>query len=99
MYIKDGIAYAGEEAPMLKVNGVRALENHKLWIRFNTGETKVFDFTPLLSMSAFAPLSDMDVFRGVYIDRGVPAWNDGDIDITPEILYEQSVSVEDEISI
>ena len=53
----------------------------------------------MLSMSAFAPLSDMDVFRGVYIDRGVPAWNDGDIDITPEILYEQSVSVEDEISI
>lgn len=96
MYIKDSVVYAGEEASMLKVNGVRPLDDHKLWLRFNTGETKVFDFTPLLSMPAFVPLSDMDIFRGVYIDCGVPAWNDGDIDIAPETLYEQSVSVEDE---
>ena len=91
MYIRNGIAYAGEEAPMLKVNGVRPLENHKLWLRFNTGEARIFDFTPLLSMPAFAPLTDMSVFRCVYIDYGVPVWNDGDIDIAPETLYEQSV--------
>lgn len=48
MYIRNGIAYAGEEVPMLKVSGVRPLDNHKLWIRFNTGEAKIFDFTPLL---------------------------------------------------
>ena len=93
MYIRNGLAYAGEEAPMLKVNGVRPLENHKLWLRFNTGEARVFDCTPLLSKPAFAPLADMSVFRGVYIDYGVPVWNDGDIDIAPETLYEQSVPV------
>lgn len=91
MYIRNGIAYAGEEAPMLKVNGFRPLENHKLWLRFNTGEARIFDFAPLLSMPAFAPLTDMNVFRCVYIDYGVPVWNDGDIDIAPETLYEQSV--------
>ena len=90
MYIRNGIAYAGEEAPMLKVNGVRPLENHKLWLRFNTGEARVFDFTPLLSKPAFAPLADMNVFRGVYIDYGVPVWNDGDIDIAPETMYAAS---------
>lgn len=93
MYIKNGIAYAGEEKPMLKVSGVRPLENHRLWLRFNTGEAKVFDLTPLLSQPAFAPLADINVFKGVYIDYGVPVWNDGDIDIAPETLYEQSVPV------
>lgn len=72
LYRVNGIAYAGEEAPMLKVNGVRPLENYKLWIRFNTGEARIFDFTPLLSKPAFAPLADMSVFRGVYIDYGIP---------------------------
>ena len=91
MYIRNGIAYAGEETPMLKINGVRPLENYKLWIRFNTGEAKIFDFTPLLSKPAFAPLADLNVFRDVYIDYGVTVWNDGDIDIAPEILYEQGL--------
>lgn len=93
MYIKNGIAYAGEEAPMLKVNGVRTLDNHKLWLRFNTGETRVFDFTPLLSKPVFAPLLDMNVFKTVYIDCGMLVWNDGEIDISPEMLYDNSISV------
>ena len=97
MYIKNGIAYAGEEAPLLKVNGVRPMDNYKLWLRFNTGEAKIFDCTPLLSQPAFAPLADKDVFKGVYIDYGVPVWNDGDIDIAPETLYEQGILVEEPI--
>ena len=94
MYVADGIAYAGERAPEIKVCGVRPLEGHKLWLRFNTGEAKVFNFAPLLKEAAFAPLSDEDVFRGVYIDYGVTVWNDGDIDIAPEYLYENSVPAE-----
>ena len=94
MYVADGIAYAGERAPEIKVGGVRPLAGHKLWLRFTTGEAKVFDFAPLLKEAAFAPLSDEDVFRGVYIDYGVTVWNDGDIDIAPEYLYENSVPAE-----
>ncbi|MBE6550873.1 MAG: DUF2442 domain-containing protein [Ruminococcaceae bacterium] len=93
MYIRNGIAYAGEEKPMLKVNGVRPMDNYKLWLRFNTGEAKIFDFRPLLTKPAFAPLADEILFKGVYIDYGVPVWNDGEIDISPEILYEKGVSV------
>lgn len=95
MYIKNGIAYAGEEAPLLKVSGVRPLKNHKLWLRFNNGEARIFDFTPLLGKPAFAPLKEESVFFDVYIDYGVPVWNDGDIDIAPETLYEQGVSASD----
>ena len=91
MYIIDGIAYAGETSVPIKISGIRAMDNYLLWIRFNTGEARVFDFKPLLDSPAFAPLADKAVFRDVYIDYGIPVWNDGDIDISPEYLYENSV--------
>ena len=70
-------------------------KNYKLWLRFNTGEAKIFDFTPLLSAAAFAPLKDEKLFREVYIDYGMPVWNDGNIDIAPETLYANSVFADD----
>lgn len=93
MYIKDGIAYAGEATPPIRVSGVRPIDGHKLWLRFNTGEEKIFDFAPLFSYPAFAPLADRAVFDGVYIDYGVTVWNDGEIDIAPAELYKRGVGV------
>ena len=90
MYVEDGIAYAGEKATPVKVTGVRPLEGCKLWLRFSTGEAKIFDFAPLLSFPAFAPLADQQVFSRVYIDHGVTVWNDGDLDIAPETHYKNS---------
>ncbi len=88
MYIVDGIAYAGEQSPALRVTGVRPLSDFRLWVRFNNSEAKIFDFKPLLDTPAFAPLADSETFNSVYIDYGVPSWNNGDIDIAPETLYE-----------
>lgn len=99
MYIKDGIAYAGEPQMPLKISGVRPLDNYKLWIRFNDGETKIFDFSTLLDSSAFSPLKDKKVFDSVYIDYGVTVWNNGDIDIAPEYLYKHGIAIQDSISI
>lgn len=98
MYTVNGIVYAGNPTPQIKVSGVRPLDDFRLWLRFSTGETKIFDFKPLLSEVAFAPLADKSVFNGVYIDYGVAVWNDGDIDIAPEVLYQNSVSTENIIS-
>lgn len=92
MYIKNGIAYAGDPTPLMKVSGVRPLDDYKLWVRFNTGEAKIFDFLPLLDTPGYAPLRDARTFREVYIDCGVAVWSDGDIDIAPEYLYEHGVS-------
>ncbi len=94
MYIINGIAYAGEAEKPIKVSGIRPLDDFKLWVRFNTGEIKIFDFEPLLKFPAFAPLADADVFRSVYIDYGVAVWNNGDIDIAPEELYKNGIAVE-----
>ncbi len=92
MYVKDGIAYAGDQRPMMKVCGVRPMPGHKLWLRFNTGEAKIFDFAPMLQCPAYAPLQDEQVFREVYIDCGVTVWLDGRIDIAPEYLYANALS-------
>ena len=94
MYIKNGIAYAGEPAVQIKVSGVRPMKEHRIWVRFNTGEAKIFDFTPMLEKPAFAPLKDETIFRDVYIDYGIPMWCDGDIDISPEFLYQNGILAE-----
>lgn len=93
MYIQNGIAYAGDQKKPITVSGVRPLPDHRLWLRFSTGETKEFDCSPLLDFPAFQPLKDKDVFNGVYIDYGVTVWQDGDVDIAPEYLYEHGVSL------
>ncbi len=95
MYIVNGIAYAGEKSPEIKIVGVRPLDNYKLWVRFNTGETKTFDFNPLLNKTAYKPLADTNKFKECYIDYGVVVWNNGDIDISPEYLYENGVNCEE----
>ena len=96
MYEIDGIIYAGEKEPDIKVKSFRAMADYELWIRFSTGEEKIFDFKPLLSTPCFKPLSDIGAFNSVYVDYGLPVWMDGDIDIAPETLYTDGVAVERE---
>ena len=92
MYILDGIAYAGEPKMPVKVVGIKVLSDYQLWLRFSNGESRVFDFKPLLDEPCYQPLKDYDVFRDVYIDYGVPVWCGGDIDIAPEYVYENSAA-------
>lgn len=94
MYFVDGIAYAGEPPRILKVSGVRPLEDYNLWVRFSNGEARVFDFKPLLDLPVFTPLKNPETFRNVYIDYGLAVWNDGEIDIATETLYEGGVQAE-----
>lgn len=98
MYIKNGIAYAGEEKKPITVSGVRPLPGYQLWVRFSTGEAKLIDFSPLLDAPAFRPLRDQDVWNGVYIDYGMTVWSDGEIDIAPEYLYQHGVPAEEQES-
>jgi len=88
MKVIDGIAYADTMTDVLEVRGIKALDNYLLWIRFSNGETKTIDFKPLLDNICFNPLKDIEEFKKVYIDYGIPTWNDGEIDISPEFLYE-----------
>ncbi len=91
MYIIDGIAYAGEPKPPIIVKAARSLDDYKLWIRFANNEEKIFNFTPLLNYPCYTPLKDKSVFDKVYIDFGCPVWNNGEIDIAPELLYKDGM--------
>ena len=90
MYVKDGIAYADEQEQPIKVLSARPLKNYGLWLRFSTGETKIFDCTKLFDFPAFQKLKDEEVFNSVYVDYGFPVWCDGELDICPHTLYEGS---------
>lgn len=94
MYIVDDIAYANDSRPAIRVCGVRPLPNHHLWVRFNDGTAKDVDFAPILNDPAFRPLQDEQAFGRAYIDFNTVVWNDGEIDISPDWLYENGVTVD-----
>lgn len=91
MNTDNGIAYADKRDIALKVTGIKPLTDHRLWLRFNNGESRIFDFTSLLERPCYSALKNDDIFRDVYIDYGVPVWCNGDIDISPEYVYENSI--------
>ena len=79
-------------------SGVRPMQDYMLWVRFNTGEQRIYDFKPLLAKAAFAPLKDIEVFNSVYIDYGVTVWCDGEIDISPNELYTNGAKADKDIA-
>ena len=94
MYIKDGIAYAGDPRPILGVLSARPLEGHTLKVQFTDGTQAVVDMSPLLSGAAFAALRDKTVFDQVAVEHGIPMWREGEIDIAPEWLCEHGQPIE-----
>jgi hypothetical protein len=71
-----------------KIKAVAPLSGRRLRVVFATGETKVYDCTPLLTEAPFRLLKDEAFFRNVYADRtgyGV-AWNDN-IDLSEAELW------------
>ena len=94
MYVIDGIAYTGEPKKILHVKSVSPLEEYKLLITFDTDEQKIYDFRPLLEKPCFMPLKDKSVFDKAYVEYGTVCWNNGEIDIAPERIYEDGTAVE-----
>lgn len=87
MFEKNGIIYASEPIPGIKVTGACFVGNACLLITFSTGETRLFDATKLTSFPVFAPLGNPDVLARFSIDHGMLTWLDSTIDISPEGLY------------
>lgn len=91
MYIKNGICYAGELVENIKVIEAKPLRGRMLLVTFSTGEKRLFD-TTLLTGSAFLSLSDDKIFNNPSIFHGVITWNNGEIDVAPETVYDLSYS-------
>lgn len=89
MYIIDNVCYAGDKTPDIKVQNVKILRGGMLLLTFNTGEQRLFDSTRLKG-PAFQPLKDEKVLSDFAIFHGVVTWANGEIDIAPETMYEES---------
>lgn len=93
MYILNDVCYAGKLQEGIKVTEAKPLRGGMMLVTFSTGEKRLFD-TTTLSDPAFAPLADEAVFSHPVLFHGVITWNNGEIDIAPETVYQESYAYE-----
>jgi hypothetical protein len=77
---------------MESVIAVRAKENYKLELEFNSGEIRLFDATPYLEKGVFKKLKNKTLFNQAYVAFDTVCWP-GNLDISPNTLYDKSVSL------
>ena len=94
MYIIDDICYADEFQEDIKVTEVKPLRGGILLVTFSTGEKRLFDTTQLKG-SAFEVLKDESIFSNPVLFHGIITWNNGEIDIAPEYVYQESCAYND----
>lgn len=88
MYELNGIMYAGENTPELKVTAARVTNDWMMLVTFSNGETRVFDGTRLWGKPVYEPLRNQAVFNDFTIDHGILTWDNGRTDIGTNNLYE-----------
>lgn len=71
---------------------VWAIEDYKVYIKFNNGEERIYDMKPLLNHKFYQGLKDKERFKKVRTDGISIEWETGE-DVAPENLYYDSVSV------
>ena len=72
---------------------VRALEDYRLYIKFDNGEEKIYDMKPLLNHKFYQGLKDKERFKKVKPDGISIEWETGE-DIAPENLYNDNIPID-----
>jgi len=64
---------------IVKVLEARALDDHRIWIRFSNGKQGVHDFAGMLAEGGVMvePLRDPVMFRRVFLEFGTLSWPNG----------------------
>ena len=75
-----------------KLISVEPIEQFKLLLKYETGDTKLFDVIPYIRGSWFGELKESAYFRTVHLLPGGIGieWSNGQ-DIAPHELYESSI--------
>lgn len=72
---------------------VRALEKYYIYLKFKTGEEKVFDMTEHIEkIPYFKKLKSRQYFENVKPRGDTVEWENGE-DVAPENLYYESISI------
>ena len=74
--------------PMVDVLRARALDGHRLWLRFTDGSEGIRDLTDMIAGGGpmVDPLKAPDYFARVFVEMGAPTWPNG-FDLDPINLY------------
>jgi hypothetical protein len=73
---------------MVDVLRLRALDGHRLWLRFTDGSEGVRDFSDILAQGGpmVEPLKAAEYFARAFVEMGAPTWPNG-FDVDPINLY------------
>lgn len=71
----------------LEVVKAEYLEDYKVKLHFNNGESRIVDLYSSLVGEIFAPLKNIDYFKNFSIKFNTIEWENG-ADFAPEYLYE-----------
>ena len=76
------------ELPMVDVLRLRALDGHRLWLRFTDGSEGVRDLSDVLAQGGpmVEPLRTPEFFARAFVEMGAPTWPNG-FDLDPINLY------------
>lgn len=75
---------------LIDVIRVSPLPNYQLELTFANDEVRVFDMTAYLHKKPFNRLTENNRFMSAHIEYDTVVW-EGNIDISPETLYDRSV--------
>lgn len=90
MYFANGMVYGGTPEEMMKIIDVKPMENMTMILTFSSGEKRLYDAAALLKYPIFEALKDKEVFSHPVLDHGVVTWKNGELDLSPESMYENS---------
>ena len=71
----------------LEVSKAVYLDNYRISLTFNNGETKIVDLQGELNGQVYEPLRQLDYFQNFQIKYNTIEWLNG-ADYAPEYLYE-----------
>lgn len=99
MHILNDIAYAdGYNIDPIKVSEIKIISELCMLVTFSNGEKRIFDLQEIVKYPVYEKLKDFNIFKTAYIEHGVIVWDNGNIDIAPETVYENSYVYEQDIA-
>lgn len=76
---------------IIKVTEAQHIDAYKIWMRFNNGDCRIFDFATIIDKyPVFEPLNDIELLKKFRVTDTLE-WMDGKIDVAPEYLYEHGI--------